>query len=293
MWLNQLRLLSRERAATTATVIVGLFVLFLIAPLIIFGPFDATAGSGTFDFETLTSGISWQIVVSLVLLLLVAVLGWGDITKLSSKVDRPGLRPLYAILVYPIVGIAASTFILLEGAADRSAFEVLAIVLILNFFVGLSEELLFRGFLFGGLRQRFRLINAIILSSIAFGLLHLINAGAGQSLTETAFQIVMAATLGALFCGLVLQSNSIWPAIVMHMVWNGYAMMGIATTEDIPDQAQMPVPELTVWSLILPILILLIACAVLYSFRVRTGIKLRDVVPAAPDMAQDSDLPQR
>lgn len=281
MWLKNFRLRARERASLTATSVVGLFVVFLVAPLIFYGPFDATAGSGTFDFETLTSGITWQIVVSLVLLAIVAFLAWGDLTKLSTKVDRIGLRPLYAILVYPIVGVVAFTFLLLDTAPERSAVEVLLTVLLLNFFVGLSEEVLFRGFLFGGLRQRFRLINAIILSSVAFGMLHLINAGAGQSIPETLFQIINAAALGGLFCGLVLQANSLWPAIILHMVWNTYAMMGIATTEDMPTipGEQIAVVDLSLWSLILPALITLTAFGVLFSYSKRTGVRLLDYVP--------------
>lgn len=291
MWLTQVRQRARERADVTASCVVGLFALFLVAPLILYGPFDATAGSGTFDFDTLTSGIVWQVLVSLVLLAIVSFLAWRDLTKLTGKIDRIGLRPLYAILVYPIVGVAAFTFLLLEGTPERSAMEILLTVLLLNFFVGLSEELLFRGFLFGGLRQRFRLITAIMLSSVAFGMLHLINAGAGQSLPETLFQIINAAALGTLFCGLVLQANSLWPAIILHMVWNTYAMMGIATTEELPDLQgdQAIIADLSLWSLLLPALIGLTAWGVLYTYTRRTGVRLRDCVPIATPV--DAALP--
>ena len=65
------------------------------------------------------------------------------------------------------------------------------------------------------------------------------------------------------------------------MIWNSYAMMGVASAEVMGNVPGAPVeaPDLTPWSLVLPGLILLIAIAILYGYRHYSGVRLRDVVP--------------
>lgn len=278
----------RYRAATrprlTALMIIGLFVAFVSAPILFFGPEDMTGGTGLLDFETLTGGLQWQITLSIALLACVACLGWWRMTLLWAPLDRRGLRPLYLTMAYPLIGIVTFTYFLQNQGGPRSPFEVLGMVLALNFFVGLSEEVLFRGILFGALRHRHRLITAIVISSIAFGALHLVNAGIGQNAEHTLFQVINATALGALFCALTLAANNLWPAIGLHMVWNSYAMMGVASAEvmgETTTAAVDPLP-LSPWSFLLPALILLIAIAILYGYSQYTRNRLRDVVPPPP-----------
>ncbi len=296
MALTRWRKMAAARPRTTALTIVGLFVFFVTAPVLLFGPEDMTGGTGTLDLETLTSGLPWQIIVTLVLLAIVALLGWWRLTLLWSPLDRRGLRALYFTLAYPLLGIATFTYFLSGQDTPRSPWEILALVLALNFFVGLSEELLFRGILFGALRQKNRMITAIIVSSVAFGLLHIVNAGIGQDATQTLFQVINATALGVLFCALALAANNIWPAIVLHMIWNSYAMMGVASAEVMGDTVATPAEPLafSLWSLLLPFLILLIAIAILYGYKQARGVRLSDVVPLLPDApSQSAAEPER
>ncbi|MEL6641446.1 MAG: type II CAAX endopeptidase family protein [Pseudomonadota bacterium] len=280
-WVQGLRHGAALHPRRAAMVILGLFVLVMTLPVLILGTEDLTNGTGTLDFETLTGGLPWQIILTTALLGGVWLLGWWRLTLLRSQLDRRGLRPLYATLAYPLLGMIVFTAFLREQDSAHSPLSVLGLVLALNFFVGLSEELLFRGIIFGALRQKNRLITAIFVSSIAFGALHLVNAGVGQGLQQTLFQIINATALGVLFCGLTLSANSLWPAIVLHMIWNSYAMMGVASAEVLGEVPGAPVepPDLSPWSLTLPALILLIAMAILYGYRLNAGIRFRDVVP--------------
>lgn len=285
MIFSGLRQAANRAPRTVALAIIAAFAAFMFLPIILLGPQDFTDGDGTLGFDTLMGGLPMQVVLTVVLLLCVAVLGWWRRTLLLTPLDRRGLRPLYITLAYPLFGIG--TFMLFLAAEDgpRSPFEILGLVLLLNFFVGLSEELLFRGILFGALRQHNRLVTAIIISSVAFGFLHLVNAGAGQGLQQTAFQIINATALGVLFCALALAANSLWPAVVLHMVWNAYAMMGVAAAEfmgEVPGASVEP-PDLSPWSLLLPGLILLIAIAILYGYRHTHGVRLTQVIPGTRD----------
>lgn len=281
MALNALRRRANRHPQTAAIAIIGVFVLFLFAPVLIFGPEDTTGGTGTLNFETLTSGLPLQIMVSGVLLVIVGLLGWWRMTLLWSRLDRRGLRALYFTLAYPLMGIVVISLALNTGENTRNPRDVLLLVLGLNFFVGLSEELLFRGILFGALRQKNRLITAIVVSSVAFGLLHLVNAGVGQSADQTLFQVINATALGVLFCALTLITNNLWPAIMLHMVWNSYAMMGLASNEVMNESPETAVPaaDLSAWALLVPTLILLIGIAILYGYRHASQVRLRDIVP--------------
>jgi len=87
------------------------------------------------------------------------------------------------------------------------------------FFIGgavvapVVEELFFRGFVFGGLRQQYGWQRAALISSALFALLHL---------TPTA--IIPIFILGYIFAFLYHRSGSIWPAILMHVLTNSLAL---------------------------------------------------------------------
>jgi membrane protease YdiL (CAAX protease family) len=75
------------------------------------------------------------------------------------------------------------------------------------------EELFFRGFLFAGFRQQYGWKKAALLSAFFFALIHL-------QLTA----ILPIFLLGLIFASLYQYSGSIWPAVLMHMLSNGFAL---------------------------------------------------------------------
>lgn len=74
----------------------------------------------------------------------------------------------------------------------------------------LAEELLFRGYLFGGLAARWGFWPAALLSSALFSANHL---DLGSFLPFWA--------IGVLLCWLFWRRGSLWPSIVTHMLFNG------------------------------------------------------------------------
>ena len=81
------------------------------------------------------------------------------------------------------------------------------------------EEILFRGFLFGALRQSLRPWGAGLLSALVFSLTH----GDPQA-------IVALTVLGVILAFLYQRSHSLWPAIIAHGLWNGMTTAIMAFT---------------------------------------------------------------
>ena len=75
------------------------------------------------------------------------------------------------------------------------------------------EEMIWRGIMLSNLREHMSVVNALIITSIGFGLLHLVIG--------IPFMISLLFSLGGLFYGMVvIKSNSIYPAILLHFVVN-------------------------------------------------------------------------
>lgn len=87
--------------------------------------------------------------------------------------------------------------------------------------VGFLEEVLFRGLLFKALAKD-NVKTAVILTSVTFGLGHLLNLvnGSGMGLVSNLFQISSAIALGFLFVFLFYRGGSLIPCIVSHSTIN-------------------------------------------------------------------------
>ena len=277
-----LRRYSRRHPRTVAAVICCAFAAALLAPLLYQGVSDVLAGSGVLSVNQMIFAMMWQLAFCLILTGCVAVLGWHDIAGFQGPIDRGGMRSFYLVMSVPMFILTILLVGMMGDGSTPSPLRVIMIILSLNALVGLSEEVLFRGIVFGALRQKHRLITAIVVSSAVFGLLHLANLGSGQPLATTMYQVVNAALLGGLFCALLLQTNSIWPPIVLHMVWNSYVMVGFYTAERLdPFASQVSVDD-TGFSanlFVLPVILVGVTWLILWRYQRRTGHRLWDMHP--------------
>ncbi len=82
--------------------------------------------------------------------------------------------------------------------------------------VGFVEELIFRGFLFKAMLKDGNVKTAVIVSSVTFGLGHIMNLLTGQDLIETLSQVVFAVAVGFVFTYVFYKSGSLWPGILAH-----------------------------------------------------------------------------
>ncbi len=83
-------------------------------------------------------------------------------------------------------------------------------------FVGFAEELIFRGFLFKAMLKDGNGKAAVIVSSITFGMGHIINLFTGHELIATLTQVVFAVAMGFVFTLVFYKSGSLLPGILAH-----------------------------------------------------------------------------
>ena len=100
----------------------------------------------------------------------------------------------------------------------KQVFAVLSMLL-----VGYVEEVIFRGFLFKALIPKDGIKPAIIISSVTFGIGHIINLFAGQASLETIIQVFFAIAWGFLFTFVFYKCQSLLPCIIAHGLVNAFS----------------------------------------------------------------------
>ena len=90
--------------------------------------------------------------------------------------------------------------------------------------VGFVEEMIFRGFLFKGMLAEGKPVPAVIVSSLTFGIGHIVNFLTGQAGFETAVQIVFAVSLGFVFTMVCYKSGSLIPCIIAHSLIDVFSL---------------------------------------------------------------------
>jgi membrane protease YdiL (CAAX protease family) len=103
-----------------------------------------------------------------------------------------------------------------ELGADGPLLNVLAVVVLVTVVAPLGEELFFRGFFFGALRNWRGPWLAALITGIVFGGIHLGSSPAGY--------LVPLMILGAGLCLLYEWTGSLYPAIALHALNNSIAL---------------------------------------------------------------------
>ena len=99
-----------------------------------------------------------------------------------------------------------------DGNAAIAVLAVLTIVVV----APVAEEVFFRGMLFAGLRTKFSLWPAAILSGLAFGIPH-VTSGPTAAIPLSIFGVALA--------WIYNRTGSIWPCILIHVVNNSIALV--------------------------------------------------------------------
>lgn len=92
--------------------------------------------------------------------------------------------------------------------------------------IGFIEEIIFRGFLFK-MMAKDDLKSAIIVSSITFGIGHIINLLNGADFVPTLMQVFYCISIGYLFVMIFHKSGSLIPCIMCHSVFNALSIFHV------------------------------------------------------------------
>ncbi|MFA6167746.1 MAG: type II CAAX endopeptidase family protein [Gemmatimonadaceae bacterium] len=144
---------------------------------------------------------------------------WRDTTRLS--VDALGRWPLVGGLAAGWFAIAVPAGLLIwfgalrvVPAEDGSWWTGAGLALAILVPAALTEELALRGYAFTLLRRAWGVTTAVLLTSVAFGLLHLFNPGV------TAQSVVLVSLAGVFLALVRLAFDSLWAAWLAHLGYN-------------------------------------------------------------------------
>ena len=103
-------------------------------------------------------------------------------------------------------------------------------VFVFCIFIGIAEEFLCRGWIQNEFIERFSdskksVINSILLASLVFGLMHIVNLGF-QTFFETLLQIINATALGFLLGSVYYKTKNIWSVIFLHSFYDFAIFLG-------------------------------------------------------------------
>lgn len=170
------------------------------------------------QFSSLTSIIVQEIPIILILLLLNHFF-WHQ--KLLFKAYN--WKKSIGMLVVPLLMFIAGLIIALSKQASVS-YIFLAIVATL--LIGLAEELTFRGLIFGILvkNSKNKIIAPLFISSILFGLTHLVNLR-HQPLNNTMIQVLAVMAFGLFAAVVYMKTSNLLFAIFVHAMNDFMAIM--------------------------------------------------------------------
>lgn len=132
------------------------------------------------------------------------------------KSPVPACRFLYYV---PLLILASGN--LWNGVAVNYTPVETACRIVCMLCVGFLEEVIFRGLLFKAIAND-NIKSAVIISSVTFGIGHIINLfnGSGMNLVDNLCQIVFAIAVGFLLVTIFYRGGSLLPCIIVHSAIN-------------------------------------------------------------------------
>lgn len=168
-------------------------------------------------------GISKIVTAPLCIAMTAIIYYWIRKNGLNEKYGLCGFKGDVKQYLYfiPLL-LLASTNVWWGVKLNLSVFETI-LYIISMMCVGFLEEVIFRGFLFKALCRN-NVNRAILISSITFGLGHIVNLLNGKNIPETLMQICYAVAIGFLFTIIFYKGKSLWPCIITHSVINSLSV---------------------------------------------------------------------
>jgi len=213
-------------ADTVWSLIAGLVLAGLIAPLLVI-PFDPQLES-----DGALLGAQALFAASLILVSIGVASRWR-FSPLGEALPALGLRSValkgfgIALLTLFAYYLAAGLFsvVVLQpeqddiagelGVNDPNVLIAVSAVALIAVVAPISEELFFRGMVFSGLRLRFALWPAAIISGLIFGLPHVFTGPLAA---------IPLSALGVALAWLYERTGSLWPCVFAHVINNSLAL---------------------------------------------------------------------
>ncbi|WKL56559.1 CPBP family intramembrane metalloprotease [Asticcacaulis sp. ZE23SCel15] len=182
-------------------------------------------GQHTSLADSVSTGIGYNWLLAMVFVILVAYASGTKSTGLTAPATSP-LKTL-GLMWLPLLYLAAMLFLVLENGWPPQS--VILFTLINTLMVGVSEEVMCRGVLFKGFLTRFTIWPSLILASIGFGLMHVLNVFITGDLWPAVLQASAAFMTGFGYMAVRIRTQSLWPMIIVHGLWDFLVFMAVPT----------------------------------------------------------------
>lgn len=201
-------------------------VVFAIIWIVIY-----VLGFGNADSLSESIGFPKLLTVIFGILLSAVLLGF---IKTNSLSDYFGLcrpkEPAKDFLFYlPLILISSVNLCFGFSAGIEPITAVLSVSSM--FLVGFLEEIIFRGMLFNGMAEN-GIKTAIIVSSLTFGIGHIVNLLLGAPVFETLFQTVYASAIGFCYTAIFYKGKSLIPCIFSHIFVNSTSVFIVEPSKE-------------------------------------------------------------
>ena len=230
--------LSPVPAWAPLAAMIAAFVVATIAYLVIAAVVEAGGGN-------VTAGGPPGLVISATLVqdaaLIIAAVWFASLwvnglTPASFGLRRVSLWPAagWTVLAFIAFWVLTAIYISVVGQPDQqeltrdlreeeSLTALIGYGVLLAFVAPLAEEVFFRGFVFGVLREKIGVVWGALATGLVFGIVHV----AGSPIETVGVLII----LGTLLCALYVQTGSLLPCIALHAINNS---ISFAATKSLP-----------------------------------------------------------
>ena len=204
--------------------------------------------------DSISAGLGTEKIITapLCVLMTVFLLLWIERNGLLSKYGLARIKVDHKKYLYYLPLLVLISTNLWGGFALRLSPVETVLYVVSMIGVGILEEVIFRGLLFKALRKD-NLKTAVVISSVTFGIGHIVNLLNGADVLPTLLQIVYATAAGFLFTILFHRSGTLLPCIISHSAINSLSAFG---AERSPTLDLIAAAVLTVLSLLYALWIL-------------------------------------
>lgn len=210
-------------------------VILVVGALLASLPVDLFYGITKLESSMLTIVI--RSVLGITVLLLLVCLYIRKVLKMplqDFRICKPKNIIIWSICAFVLPLIVSAFFIFITpGDFTSSNFEatknikiILGAIFSSCLVAGITEELVFRGLIMRILEIRWGKVVAVIIPSLLFGLLHILNMES-PNITDILILVCAGTAVGIMFSMIAIQSNSIWASAVVHGIWNLIIIGGI------------------------------------------------------------------
>ena len=187
----------------------ALIALIIWVGITIGGGLIQAGGPSSMD-ELVSAGVVWAIPLA-ALFLLVAYRGKWNQLGLVPPASWRAARP---------VVIAVALLLVLAAANGLPATSVLLFLVINSMAVGISEELAFRGVVLRALLGAYPVRRAVLISALAFGAVHSLNALMTGEVLPALMQSCIAVGMGMWAANIRIRTGSLYPSMLLHGLWD-------------------------------------------------------------------------